>query len=301
MKDSDQDRQTRPKEQMTAWERWELPLLDSQGNEVEQEAEVKPMTARELEEIRKAAHDDGLKEGRDEGYKSGLEQGRADGHKEGFATGQEEGREQGRTEAVEATRQEVAARMDRLEHLMGELVLPIQRHEEELETVLVNLTTALARAVVYRELSLDSSQIRQVVRQALSALPSTAENLRIHIHPDDLEPVQEVAEKLETVPRIIEDDTLLPGGCRIESRHSLVDYTVEKRFQRAVQGMLEEQLGDPADVVAADAGLQMGELTDFHRDVLAESGMKEPPASPEPEPEPEPESGREDDDDFPPG
>jgi flagellar assembly protein FliH len=54
-------------------------------------------------------------------------------------------------------------------------------------------------------------------------------------------------------------------------------------------------------VVAADAGLQMGELTDFHRDVLAESGMKEPPASPEPEPEPEPESGREDDDDFPPG
>jgi len=297
MRDSDQNRKIRPKEEMTAWERWELPLLDEKGNEVEQEAEVKPMTAGEMEEIREAAHEDGLKEGRDEGYKSGLEQGRADGHKEGFATGQEEGRAQGRSEAIEATRQEVAARMDRLEHLMGELVLPIQRHEEELETVLVNLTTALARAVVYRELSVDSSQIRQVVRQALSALPSTAENLRIYVHPDDLEPVQEVAEKLEAAPRIIEDDTLLPGGCKIESRHSLVDYTVEKRFQRTVQSMLEEQLGDAVDPAAAEANLQMGELTDFHRDVLADSAMEQPPASTESGSEPV----REEDDDLPSG
>jgi len=297
MRDSDHNSKVRPKEEMTAWERWELPLLDEHGNEVEQEAEVKPMTAGEMEEIHKAAHEDGLKEGRDEGYKNGLEQGRADGHKEGFASGQEEGRAQGRTEAVESTRQEVAARMDRLEHLMGELLLPIKRHEEELETVLVNLTTALARAVVYRELSLDSSQIRQVVRQALSALPSTAENLRIYVHPDDLEPVQEVAEKLEAAPRIIEDDTLLPGGCKIESRHSLVDYTVEKRFQRTVQSMLEEQLGDAVDPAAAEANLQMGELTDFHRDVLADSAMEQPPASPQSESGPV----REEDDDLPSG
>lgn len=299
MKDSDQDNKTRPKEQMTAWERWELPLLDDQGNEVVEEAEVRPMTAGELEEIRQAARDDGLKEGRSEGYQAGFEAGRVDGHKEGFNTGQDEGREQGRQEAAQATRKEVAASMDRLEHLMGELVLPIKRHEEELETVLVNLTTALARAVVFRELSLDSSQIRQVVRQALSALPSTAESLRIYVHPDDIEPVQEVAERLEVTPVIVEDDSLLAGGCRIESKHSLVDYTVEKRFQRTVQSMLEEQFGEPVDPKAADANLQMGELTDFHRDVLSDSGMNETTAAPEPESEAEqnPEEG----DDLPSG
>lgn len=302
MKDSDQDRSTRPKEQMTAWERWELPLLDEQGNEVVEEAEVKPMTASELEEIRKAAYEDGFKEGREAGYKSGLEQGREDGHKEGFETGQNEGREQGREQAGEETRQQVAATLDRLEHIMGELVLPIQRHEEELETVLVNLTTALSRAVVFRELSLDSSQIRQVVRQALQALPSTAENLRIHIHPDDLEPVREVAERLEVAPVIVEDDSLMAGGCKVESRHSLVDYTIEKRFQHAVQGMLEEQLGEPTSAGAPEAELQMGELTDFHRDVLAESAMDEPPA-PEAASDSEspPEPGPEGDDDVPSG
>ncbi|PPK52001.1 flagellar assembly protein FliH [Marinobacter persicus] len=295
MRDSDQDRKTRPKEQMTAWERWELPLLDEQGNEVAQEAEVKPMTAGELQEIRQAAQDDGFKEGREEGYKSGLEQGRADGREEGFAAGQEEGREQGRQQGVEDTRQQMAATMDRLEHLMGELVLPIKRHEEELETALVNLTTALARSVVYRELTLDSSQIRQVVRQALAALPSTTENLRIHIHPDDLEPVREVTERLEVTPNLIEDDSLLPGGCKVQTRHSLVDYTVEKRFQHAIQNMLEEQFGEPVDAIAADTGMQMGELTDFHRDVLESSAMEPLSSSPQSGDEPE------EDDDLPAG
>ncbi|CCG94786.1 Flagellar assembly protein FliH(fragment) [Marinobacter nauticus ATCC 49840] len=46
MKDSDQDSKRIPKEQMTAWERWELPLLDERGNQVVEEEEVKPLTAR---------------------------------------------------------------------------------------------------------------------------------------------------------------------------------------------------------------------------------------------------------------
>ena len=273
MKDSDQDTKRIPKEQLTAWERWELPLLDERGNQVIHEQEVKPLTASDLEEIRQAAREDGFQEGREAGHQEGFEQGRAEGHKEGYSAGEAEGRDQGSQQAAEETRKEMESRIDRLEHLMGELVLPIQRHEEELESVLVNLTTVLARAVVYRELIMDSSQIRQVVRKALAALPSTADNVRIHIHPDDLESVREVAERLEVSPSVIEDDTVLPGGCRVESRHSLVDYTVEKRFQRAVQGMLEEQLTDSATGDNDELDTLMGELSDFHRDVLSESGM----------------------------
>lgn len=296
MKDSDQDTKRIPKEQLTAWERWELPLLDERGNQVVQEQEVKPLTAGDLEEIRQAAREDGFQEGREAGYQDGFEKGRADGHQQGLQAGEAEGREQGQQQAEEATRKEVESRVDRLEHLLGELLLPIQRHEEELESVLVNLTTVLARAVVYRELSLDSSQIRHVVRKALAALPSTADNLRIHIHPDDLEPVREVAERLEVSPSIIEDDTLMPGGCKVESRHSLVDYTVEKRFQRAVQGMLEEQLSNHAGAEDEELGSIMEDRSDFHRDVLSESDMTSPETDLQ---NAAPEQGE--DDDLPPG
>ncbi|WP_323752081.1 flagellar assembly protein FliH [Marinobacter sp.] len=271
MKKSDQDDKLIPKENLTAWERWELPLLDEQGNQVAREEEVKPLTAANLQEIREAAREDGYREGREAGYQEGFAQGRAEGHAEGLAAGDAEGRELGRQQAAEAIQQENAARMARLDQVLGELLLPIERHEAELESALVNLTTVLARAVVYRELSIDTSQIREVVRKALKALPSTADNVRVYIHPDDVQAVSEVAERLEAQPSIVQDDSLMPGGCRVETRNSLVDYTVEKRFQRAVQGMLEEQVAGAETTENEQADVAMGELTDFHRELLSDA------------------------------
>ncbi|MBC7184276.1 MAG: flagellar assembly protein FliH [Marinobacter sp.] len=270
MKDSTRDLNRIPKEQLTAYERWELPLLDERGNEVarEEEREVKPLTAADIDEIRQAAREDGFNEGREQGYQDGLISGREEGHREGLENGFAEGREQGKTQGYDDTRKEIDTKLDRLEHLLGELLLPIRRHEDELETSLINLTTVLARAVVYRELTIDSSQIRQVVRRALAALPSTAENVRIHIHPEDCEMVREVTARLETSASVIEDDSILPGGCTVHTRHSLVDFTVEKRFQRAVQSMLDQQMSDSNSGETEELDSLMEDLTGFHRDVL---------------------------------
>lgn len=284
MKDSTRDVNRIPKEQLTAYERWELPLLDARGNEVarEEERDVKPLTAADIDEIRQAAREDGYKEGRDQGYQDGLKAGKEEGHREGLETGQEEGREQGKNQGYDDTRKEIDTKLDRLEHLLGELLLPIQRHEDELETSLVNLTTVLARAVVYRELTIDSSQIRHVVRRAMETLPSTAENIRIHIHPEDCEMVREVTARLEASASVIEDTGILPGGCKVETRHSLVDFTVEKRFQRAVQSMLDQQMNDSEVGETEELDSMMEDLTGFHRDVLDsrdpdESGDDQPP------------------------
>lgn len=266
MKDSSRDLNRIPKEQLTAYERWELPLLDARGNEVarEEEQNVKPLTAADIEAIRAAAREDGYQEGREEGFQAGLSEGRQQGHQEGLETGQAEGLERGQAEA----HSEIDAKLDRLEHLLGELMLPIKRHQDELETVLLNLTTVLSRAVVYRELSLDSSQIQRVVRRAIEALPSTADNLRIHVHPGDSDWVREVAARLETGASVVEDDRILPGGCTVETRHSLVDFTVEKRFQRAVQSMLDQQMTGSDAGESEELDSLMGDLTDFHREVM---------------------------------
>ncbi|WP_166265139.1 flagellar assembly protein FliH [Marinobacter caseinilyticus] len=271
-----------PSEDLTAYEKWEMPLLDGQGNEVarEEERNVKPLTARDIEEIRQAAWDDGHAEGREEGLRRGHEEGRAEGHKEGFDAGQAEGQGTGREEAIESTKTDVGQKLERLEDILGQLLDPIQRHEDELETALFNLATVLARAVIFRELSLDSSHIRHVVRQAMASLPSTRENVKIRVNPADLEWVREVAERYESDAAVLEDESILPGGCKVETRHSLVDFTVEKRFQKAVQGMLDQQLSsdEPGDSAELDA--MMGDLTDFHRDVLSEPAEPAEPAKP---------------------
>lgn len=270
MKDPRRNLDRIPKENLTAYERWELPLLDARGNEVAQEEyrEVKPLTAADIEEIRRAAHEDGHAEGRESGYQAGLSEGREKGHQEGYEAGLAEGRALGEEQGLAETRKEVEAKLDRLEHLLGELLVPIKRHEDEVETALVNLTTVLARAVVFRELSLDSSHITDVVRRSMASLPSTTENVRIHIHPDDYQWVSEVAGKFEAATSIVEDASVLRGGCKLETRHSLVDFTVEKRFQKAVQGMLDKQLDNEKAGEGEELDAMMGDLTDFRHDVL---------------------------------
>ena len=151
---------------------------------------------------------------------------------------------------------------------MGELLVPIQRHEDELETALVNLTTVLSRSVLYRELSLDSSQIAAVVKKAMASLPSTSENVRIHIHPDDYQFVGEVADRFEAKTSVVEDAAIMRGGCKLETRHSLVDFTIEKRFQKAVQDMLSEELDQESPGDGEELDAMMDDLTDFRRDVL---------------------------------
>ncbi len=273
MKDTPDELRRIPKEQLTAYERWELPLLDASGNEIprEEERDVRPLTAADLSAIRDAAREEGFREGRDAGYQEGLAQGRDSGHEEGLQTGLAEGREQGRKQGYEEARTAIDSKLERLEQVMAELLLPIRRQEDELETALVNLTTVLARTVVFRELTIDSSQIHKVVRKALGALPSTAENIRIHINPEDCELVREAVERLDTQAAVIEDEDVLPGGCKVETRQSLVDFTVEKRFQRTVQKMLDQQLDDSSDGESGELDSVMEDLTDFHLDVLDSS------------------------------
>ncbi|HKK57400.1 flagellar assembly protein FliH [Marinobacter sp.] len=270
MKDPRRNLDRIPKENLTAYERWELPLLDATGNEVarEEERNVRPLTAGDIEEIRQVAHADGFEEGRKEGFEAGHKEGLENGHSEGFAAGEKAGRTHGEEQGLEQSRQDVETKLERLEELMGELLLPIRRHQDEIETALVNLTTVLSRAVLYRELALDSSQIVAVVRKAMASLPSTSENVRIHIHPDDYQFVGDVADRFEAKTSVVEDAAIMRGGCRLETRHSLVDFTIEKRFQKAVQDMLSEEPDQqsPGDGEGMDA--IMDDLTDFRRDVL---------------------------------
>lgn len=262
-----------PSADLTAYERWELPLLDDQGNEIapssrEEEMDVKPLTAADLERIHKEAWDEGHRDGQTEGYNKGYKDGHEAGHKEGFAKGEAEGLEAGKTRALEETQQQVEAGLNRLDMVMGELLDPIERQRDEVESALVNLATALTRVILHRELKIDSSQIRQVVAQALDTLPSPADNVRIRVHPSDRQWVEDVAERFEAQTRITEDDSLMPGGCLVETHHSLVDFTVEKRFQKTLQTMLDRQLSQSETLEGSELDALMGELTDMHRELL---------------------------------
>ncbi|MNJ66274.1 flagellar assembly protein H [compost metagenome] len=82
-----------------------------------------------------------------------------------------------------------------------------------------------------------------MLREALKLLPMGADNIRIHINPQDFTLVKALRERHEERWKLLEDESLLPGGCRIETDHSRIDASMETRIEKAL-AQLFDQLHD---------------------------------------------------------
>src|SRR5690606_27940443 len=151
-----------------------------------------------------------------------LEAIRQDAYNEGFATGEKDGFHAGQLKGKQAADVILQGKLQSLERLMAQLVEPNAEQDRQLEQALVNLVSHMTRQVIQREMEIDSSQLRQVLREALKLLPMGAENIRIHVNPQDFELVKALRERHEESWRILEDESLQPGGCRVESEHSQI-------------------------------------------------------------------------------
>lgn len=231
---------------VAVFDRWAIPSFDPEVEEpapapeapaepepepqIEEVAveDVKPLTLEEVEAIRQ------------------------DAYNEGFATGEKDGFHAGQLKAKQEADVALAAKLAQLEALMGHLLEPIASQDRELEQSLVDLVSQMTRQVIQRELTTDSSQIRHVLREALKLLPMGAENIRIHVHPQDFELVKALRERHEETWRILEDDALQPGGCRVETEQSRIDASVETRMALALKQLFEQQRAQATNPPEAD-------------------------------------------------
>ena len=151
----------------------------------------------------------------------------------------------------------LALKIGSLEKLMSQLLEPIAEQDQQMEVAMVRLVSHMVREVIQRELNNDSSQIRQVLREALKLLPMGADNVRIHVNPQDFDTIKALRERHEESWRILEDDSLLPGGCRIESEHSQIDASVETRMAQALKQLFEQQRENATHPPAADLNVDL--------------------------------------------
>ncbi|UVM62932.1 flagellar assembly protein FliH [Pseudomonas sp. B21-010] len=247
---------------------WSLPSFDPHVPEPEPEPaeelpepeevpleEVQPLTLEEVEGIRQEAYN------------------------EGFAVGEKEGFHSTTLKVRQEADVALTAKLRALESLMLNLFDPIAEQDTQIEKSLVGLVQHIARQVIQRELAIDSTQIEHVMREALKLLPLGVGNVRLYINPQDFELVKALRERHEETWRIVEDASLLPGGCRVETEHSRIDATVETRISQIMAKLfdqLHEQALHPAapdlslelpdeplisaDAAPADAGLDVPEL-----------------------------------------
>ncbi len=180
-------------------------------------------TAEDIERMHEEAHAAGHAEGYAAGRAEGEQAGREAGHEAGYKAGYNEGKAQ-----AEEERERLRALTDGFDQALA-------RFDEEIAEELLALAIEIARQLVGHTLAIRPEAVAETIRTALLQLPQ--EHAHIYLNPEDIALVREqLGEQLDpTSQRLIEDDSLTRGGCRIESPGAQIDATVETRWRRVLE------------------------------------------------------------------
>lgn len=209
-----------PKEQLTAYQRWELAAFDEAGSanpgsdphapDARQSDEklVLP-TAEDVERLHQEAWQ--------EGYNLGLEEGRKAGYEAGKQAGEEHARR-------------LRALADALEG--GRL-----RQDDELAREVLALALTVAQQVVRRVFSVKPEFLLDGIKEALLSLPALNGHHKIVTHPDHVDMVKEwlAHEHGHLSWKVSPDAQMEPGGFRFESSYSELDGSLRTRWQEITE------------------------------------------------------------------
>lgn len=122
---------------------------------------------------------------------------------------------------------------------VGTLVASLERDflalEERIAQAVAATAVQLARQVLRSELQTQPETVAKVATEAVNAVLFSARQLTVHLHPDDLPLVAEGAADLLAArsARLVADDNIEPGGCRVESDLGTVDAAIASRWAQA--------------------------------------------------------------------
>ena len=218
---------------------------------------VKPLTADDIEQIRQAAYDEGHAEGKDEGFSKGYTEGREQGAEDGMAQGLAEGKKlglaQGETELTE--------RLAQLTALIEQLQKPLASIDHQVEQQLLQLSLAMAQAVIAVEVKTNPQVILQALTEATAALPLGQSPCRIKLNPADMATVEQCYGKDNLTERgwqLQAEPAVAQGGCVLDTERSSVDRTVSQRLQSSLEHFIQLQHSAESaeSAESADSGAQ---------------------------------------------
>lgn len=205
-----------PEEQLTAFERWELPSFDNrpiQTSETTSDtALIDPIVSAALAEAERqamiqAAHEQGYAAGQQEGYSAGI--------------------------------QHAQVEINQLQALMNNMQIALTQVDEQLAQSLLDLSLEIAHKMCSEALQIKPEIMLKIVSAAISGLPHFNQNAHLIMHPTDVDLIRkQMGEQLTHAGwKIFPDSNIEPGGCRVETAHSHIDATNPARWQSIVDSI----------------------------------------------------------------
>jgi flagellar assembly protein FliH len=185
--------------------RWELPRL---GGPAPSGGKGGPATARELDDVERSAHAEGMERGRKEGYV------------------------QGRAEAL--------SHINQLRAMLGRFARPMAELEGEVEQILVHLSTAVCAALWRGLAGPRPEMIQELVREAIATLPAAAREVEVQLHPDDLAALLKLIGDASVGGRLTPNPVLNRGDLRVHTDLVRLDATLASRLANATEALLDK-------------------------------------------------------------
>ncbi|MEK6247562.1 MAG: flagellar assembly protein FliH, partial [Planctomycetales bacterium] len=110
----------------------------------------------------------------------------------------------------------------------------------EADNKVLQLAVAIAERIIRRQLDRDPEISLQWIRESLELLSSST-SLQVFLNPNDEQTLgketKQLAAKIAPVAdvKIVADQAVLPGECRVETRQGLVDHTIQSQLQRITE------------------------------------------------------------------
>ncbi len=168
-----------------------------------------------------------------------IQQACDDAYAEGFAQGQVQTALEWQQRMDAYIAQQGREMAQRLQGVVQTLDASLIDMQQDMAQQLLELACDIARQVVRQELSVNPSALQPVVREAVGMLVTEGRPALVRLHPDDMEAMaQPLREEMDS-PGVqwMADASVPPGGCLVESAGTVVDGSLDKRWQRAIAAL----------------------------------------------------------------
>lgn len=197
-----------PKEQQTAYQRWEMSAFTEEGADSGSFRKPKPVSqsadsiSKVLESVRKEAYTKGMQEG--------------------FAVGMAKAKEYAAKDHAQFL------------SLASSFEQALEMADQKIEEDILDLALNIAKLMLKTKINVDPAIILPVVRDAIHYLPQVQKPARIVVHHEDARILRDqLGEELsEQAWQIQEDNNIERGGCLVETGENQIDATNSMRWKR---------------------------------------------------------------------
>lgn len=209
-----------PSEEVGDVTQWQFGSVDGSDVKVEVPEEVVPVEV----ELDEAARQELLEQAGEEAFARGQEQGAAQAALQW---------QQRMDDYIAGQGQEAAQRIDAL---VQTLQARLQDLQQNMAQEVLELSCEIARQVVRQELRSNPQALKPVVQEALGMLVDDGRPATVRLNPQDHALLADALGQQMAAASVqwVADAVVPPGGCLAEQAGTVVDGTLEKRWQRAI-------------------------------------------------------------------